>query len=271
MAFRLTIEAGAAQGETFSLDEFEAFTIGRETTNDLVVPDWITSRQHCIIRKESDGFCIEDLNSHNGTFLNGLPITKQCLKNGDRIYVGTTRLRFELEDDNDAFQQCQVEISEALTTQSDLFFFPTPSALRSDRELNLLVKFGKALDGLKDPKELAQRFLEIILDVVPAKRGAILVQNDGGNPASLAAIQRDKKSSTPLQISKTVTQMVLRDQIALRSDVVTGATLSTSDSLITSQVRSLLCVPLSLQLLKGFVYLDSDDASFSFKKPTCTR
>jgi len=264
MASRLTIEAGAAQGETFSLDEFEAFTIGRETTNDLVVPDWITSRQHCIIRRESDGFCIEDLNSHNGTFLNGLPITKQCLKNGDRIYVGTTRLRFEPEDDNEAFQQCQVEISEALTTQSDLFFFPTPSALRSDRELNLLVKFGKALDGLKDPKELAQRLLEIILDVVPAKRGAILVQNDGGIPVSLAAIQRNKTSSTPLQISRTVTQMVLRDQVALRSDVVTGAPLSTSDSLITSQVRSLLCIPLSLQSLKGFVYLDSDDAGFSF-------
>lgn len=263
MVSRLTVESGSAQGETFSLGDLETFTIGRETTNDLVVPDWITSRQHCIIRKESDGFWIEDLDSHNGTFVNGLPITKQCLKNGDRIYIGTTRLRFGPEDD-DGFQQCRVEISESLTTQSDVFFFPTPSVLPPDRELNLLVKFGQALEDLKDPKELALRFLEIILDVVPAKRGAILVQNDEGSPVSLAAIQRDKTISIPLQISRTVTQMVLRGQVALLSDIVTGATLSTSDSLITSQVRSLLCVPLSLQSSKGFLYLDSDQIGFSF-------
>ena len=51
-----------------------AYTIGRESGNDIVVPDASISSRHARISRTADGFAIEDLGSRNGTFVNGEPV-----------------------------------------------------------------------------------------------------------------------------------------------------------------------------------------------------
>lgn len=71
--------------------------IGRESSNDIVVPDINISRQHAEIRRERGGaWVIEDLGSTNGMYINGIKVKQAPLRDADMITIGTTKLEFQL-------------------------------------------------------------------------------------------------------------------------------------------------------------------------------
>jgi hypothetical protein len=70
-------------------------TIGRSTSSDVVLDDSNVSRAHAEIRPEGDGWLVVDLDSTNGTRVNGSPIRQRRLSDGDQIAVGSSTLRFE--------------------------------------------------------------------------------------------------------------------------------------------------------------------------------
>ena len=74
-----------------------ALTIGRDATSGVVLDDLQASRQHARIVYEQDAFWIEDLQSLNGTRVNGGPITRQKLESNDQIGVGDSVLTFVTE------------------------------------------------------------------------------------------------------------------------------------------------------------------------------
>lgn len=71
-------------------------TIGRADSNDLVLAEPAVSRQHAVIRREGNGYVLEDLGSTNGVQLNGKPVKSASLKDGDRLQIGTSALVFRL-------------------------------------------------------------------------------------------------------------------------------------------------------------------------------
>jgi pSer/pThr/pTyr-binding forkhead associated (FHA) protein len=74
--------------------EKEKTTIGRKADNDIHVDNMSVSGFHAQILKEEDSFFIEDLDSLNGTFVNGRKVTKDELFKGDSILVGLHTLEF---------------------------------------------------------------------------------------------------------------------------------------------------------------------------------
>ena len=70
------------------------FTIGRSRECDLTVTDGNASRRHAEIVREGEAFVVVDLNSTNGTELNGRRVTREELADGDRITVGATDIVF---------------------------------------------------------------------------------------------------------------------------------------------------------------------------------
>ncbi len=80
-------QSGPITGQRWILLMSEA-TIGREPTCEIIIPDRQVSRRHATLRRVDGGFEIEDLDSKNGTHLNGQPLTgKQRLQDGDLIQV----------------------------------------------------------------------------------------------------------------------------------------------------------------------------------------
>ncbi len=69
-------------------------TIGRHPDNLLVITDTQASRFHAVIGKSKDGFIVKDLDSRNGTRLNGQPVKTAKLNEGDVVSIGTTDIRF---------------------------------------------------------------------------------------------------------------------------------------------------------------------------------
>jgi serine/threonine-protein kinase len=69
-------------------------TVGRQSTNDIVVLEEKASRQHARITSTGKQFVYEDLGSSNGSQINGVRIQKHTLKNGDVIHIGKATLTF---------------------------------------------------------------------------------------------------------------------------------------------------------------------------------
>jgi hypothetical protein len=72
----------------------DIFLIGRGSKCDHVIQHRSVSREHAVITRERNGWFIEDLNSANGTWLDGEQITKHRLSQGDEILISNHRLRF---------------------------------------------------------------------------------------------------------------------------------------------------------------------------------
>ena len=84
------------KGDVVSLDT-HPLTIGRAATNDVPLPgDDYASTRHARIEPRRDGIWVEDIGSTNGTFVNGIRVTRERrLAAGDVVRVGETDLRFE--------------------------------------------------------------------------------------------------------------------------------------------------------------------------------
>ncbi|MFW6303161.1 MAG: FHA domain-containing protein [Candidatus Sumerlaeota bacterium] len=67
-------------------------TIGRASDNDVVIENLSISRKHAELRIQNNSFVVTDLNSSNGTRVNGLPITESDVEDGDIIGVGKHNL-----------------------------------------------------------------------------------------------------------------------------------------------------------------------------------
>ena len=83
-----------ATGKTHKLSASN-IKLGRETDNDIVVPDMGASRYHAEIKRTTDGWTLVDSNSTNGTLVNNIDITSRILHSGDVITIGTTEYEFK--------------------------------------------------------------------------------------------------------------------------------------------------------------------------------
>jgi pSer/pThr/pTyr-binding forkhead associated (FHA) protein len=93
---KLIVQEGPLAGHEIALDRLGSFTVGRSPRNDLYIEDKALSREHCRVDYDGEFFWLVDKSSHNGTIVNGRPITKCMLFNGDAIKVGHSRLTFSL-------------------------------------------------------------------------------------------------------------------------------------------------------------------------------
>ena len=83
-----------AQGSTLSLDAIT--TLGRDVNNAIVVDDQFASSEHAVLTFRGRTWYVEDLESTNGTFVNGSPVDGVApLGYGDELQIGQVRMRLE--------------------------------------------------------------------------------------------------------------------------------------------------------------------------------
>ena len=94
MNTRLVSARGAEVPLAFAL-QGRRVTIGREDDNMVQLPHEKVSKHHAVIQDESEGWVIQDLQSTNGTLVNGKPVQRVRLVDGDRVTLGPFELVFE--------------------------------------------------------------------------------------------------------------------------------------------------------------------------------
>jgi pSer/pThr/pTyr-binding forkhead associated (FHA) protein len=83
----LVVIKGPSIGEKFFINK-QILNIGRSSESDILLDDITVSRHHAVIEKKDSAYIIKDLESLNGTYINGNIVNEKELNNGDRIQIG---------------------------------------------------------------------------------------------------------------------------------------------------------------------------------------
>src|SRR5258706_9142018 len=134
---RLIAINGTLKGSTFPLNA-DQVSIGRESASSIPLTHNSVSRRHCLIQRNGSEFVIRDLDSFNGTFVNGVPINEQTLVHADQIKIGSLSLLFLTDESEDHQTESLVHLDDwNLVTQStkqlypDAFLHHTEQALQN--------------------------------------------------------------------------------------------------------------------------------------------
>src|SRR6185312_14603329 len=177
---RLLGLAGPLRDSIFALPTSEV-PVGRDPGNLLAIPDPSLSRRHCLIVPAEDGFRIRDLESRNGTYVNGVAVKEGSLKHGDQISIGDSVFILLTRDDGNGQSEAGVEFEDGpaqataqvrpqdvLYLQPDRILGEIPAASRVARNLNALLKISRIVHQIHDLEKLQSQILELMFEVAPA-------------------------------------------------------------------------------------------------------
>ena len=259
----------APNGETVRIHlEKQQYRLGRAPDNDLAFPaDQKLSREHLILERRQGCWTLRDLQSRNGTVLNGQCISEPTpLTHGDRITAGHLVLCYDTRGEFAHAKLKDVQfVNQELTTAKHTVALDLKSALADahstgrptlhDSHLGALVQAVRALAGQGALDRLFELVLNSSLDAVKASRGIVMTKESGGELA-IRAVRGDK-----FRISNTVREMVMTEgQSLLVRDARLYKDFASRTSIIAEEVRSILAVPLQTdERVIGLLYLDSSN------------
>jgi uncharacterized RDD family membrane protein YckC len=91
---KLIVNPTSSNRRDIALSRSTLLAIGRDPSNDLVLPDAMVSRRHAVVEWRGSQFFLRDCNSSNGSVVNGDRISEKLLRDGDLVAIGTARLLF---------------------------------------------------------------------------------------------------------------------------------------------------------------------------------
>ena len=261
-------------------------SIGRHPRQDIQILDRVVSKEHAIIERDIEGnFYLRDLNSRNGTFLNGEKIkTKQPLSNGATIGVGSTDLTFR-EDPTTRESRNKVTIhagdmdahvQDRIAQELDARFMPEEkiedaAVLRRDYEkLRIAHALSQSIGVETDLDVLLEKILEKAFELFPADHGVILMRlEDTDRLVPMVVRGRDDSIGVgDVRISRTILNEVVEEkQAVLSSDAMKDDRFSGAHSIILGNIRSTMSVPLLMDdEILGVIHLDSTVESGAFTR-----
>lgn len=156
---KLIITEGGGATHEFALTK-ERVTIGRHADNDIALNDKAVSGRHAVVITILHDSFLEDLDSTNGTQVNGRPISKHALSDGDLIAIGRSTLRYEADvtQSQDDFEKTMVlkpgQFGAAFEPQVDEAAAPSGGAAAAPATGKPLLARLRVASGPNEGKEL---------------------------------------------------------------------------------------------------------------------
>jgi adenylate cyclase len=260
----------------------DVLSIGRAADNDIVLNDFSVSRRHACLKKVDGAWVIHDNESTNGVRVRDQLVPMATVHDGDSAVIGTFVLRFR-EDPTDPRHDRALLLDPTATRIRPIAEFNEDFGLEKgagpisestaerkrvvldlaykNKVFEILVQVAKALISADDLATVLDKVMDLIFEFLPADRGFLLLEEDGGLQLSVSRFQSGKRSTadggTPY--SRTIVDMVVRQKAAvLTSDAQADQRFEAGESIRMQQIRSAMCAPLwSQDAVIGVIYIDS--------------
>ena len=263
-------------------------SMGRHPNNTLRLMDREVSKEHAVVERIGNGFVLRDLNSSNGTFVNGRKIKELRLRDGDRIMVGATEMVF-FSGYAEGLPSSSPGVTIVATAQSMPAFLAQveqkdagdfkpieeihdEKQLRDDYErLRIAVEFQSRVGTEREPRKLMEKILEVSFKLLKADNAVIfptdeqgaLILDTSGQPA---AVKLSQNQSDAVEVSMTVLERCVQTKKGvLTADAILDARFSASESIVAQGIRSAMAVPLIAKGgLRGILFCDTRKRTNAF-------
>ncbi len=263
-------------------------TVGRHEKCDLCLVDTMVSRNHCIILREGKGFVVKDLESRNGTWINGRRIkNRRRVKDGDVIQIGPFRLQFypgisgqiplhnQTLDMSEFQQEPFIHRNEAeqvvkpigmisnylSETAGEVERIPTKVRReRLNRNLLTLYRITEELVVTKELDEILDYIMDQIFEIFAPSQATILLRDADGLPAPRK--QRSQYGEGMVRpVSNTIVARILEDRVAVLTDnALEDPRFEMGDSVVIDGIRSVIAAPIwEDREILGVLYIDRLD------------
>lgn len=243
----LTYSNGPQAGTNVLLEGEKEFRIGRGDDCDLMLKDPMASRVHAIVQRTSDGWFLRDLQSRNGTLVNGQKIDEALLLDGTTFKIGAAEFVFHQA-------QQRPDIASAGVTQTIIrnvqmqvngpedgdsgsligIAFKEPDRIK---DLLLLHQLSVKLLGSDDPDQVVQMSLDLLLERSQGSMVGFLWINDAGQLKPKLVVPAGAQG---VALSEKLTGLVTNEGRAVWIDNQSAK--DTSESL--SHFADAICVPI---------------------------
>ena len=270
--------------------------IGREVDCAVVLNDDLVSRHHARVSLQGNVVALKDLNSTNGTTLEGARLTKEMvLRPGQSFGVGRTTFNLVREDDTAEMQARKRVPEQPLMTSfivveegdAEVFQARDAAELKAPEEaghntqpltleqlatlsqrLSAMNRIGNALASILDVDTLVNEVIEQVFGLFPrADRACVLLEVRGElRPVKVKLRGKQEQGSGDIRLSKTVLNLNRDERKAVLSfDTANDTRLSASASIVASGIRSVMSVPIVQKTdFFGILYLDTADVGAPF-------
>ncbi len=252
----LFVLKGPLKGKHFPVADRELF-IGRHA-QDISLHDEMVSRRHARLTRDGDGFVVEDMGSRNGTYVNDARAYRRRLQHGDTIQIGESLLEFRAPESPPEPPRAKHpgnvgELRNAIILDADeqeLLHkaggtLDTQALQRAREDLAAIHKAGRLLSSTLNTEQICERLLEIMFEQLP-KADAVsihVLETAENEPVCKGSRSRSGGPSAPF--SSSMSKFVTRERKAvLMFDAMTDEQLKPTDSVISLNIRSVICVPL---------------------------
>jgi pSer/pThr/pTyr-binding forkhead associated (FHA) protein len=261
---RLDITSGSLKGQSFDLKE-SPFFIGRSSKNHIQIKDIAVSRQQLKIFKIGEKLYVEDLESTNGTLLNGERITprkKYNVGEGDTIAIANTIMHVNGGSPKESSSKEPDNKTEGKLSNE--------RRSQSQKDLKLVFKVTELLRQSSNMDEIIDKVLGYLLDALPRiDRVAILLfENKQREIKRVISRSRQDPEELDFIYSRSVVNKVIQDgRPVMMADTCREAPNNFKTGMGTLQIGSIMCVPMiSDSKMLGVIYVDSIHGPYSFRK-----
>ncbi len=253
---RLLAISGSLTGTVRHLIDGQ-LSIGRDESNQLCLIDTVVSRKHCMIQQVGEQYEVVDLDSHNGTFVNGIPVSRKVVEHGDTIRVGRSEFVFLMHEGE--------TVSNSKISLTDITSVSTLSTIRLDhqallpmygievgrmaRDLVALFRITNVINSIRNSELLQRELLRLIFEVIPAENGAVVLLTDlAEEPRSICTWSRQPDAEQPIEIQRELVHRAIWEGSAVFTNAASGP----------SEMQNVLCLPLvAVEKTIGVIYLTS--------------
>jgi serine phosphatase RsbU (regulator of sigma subunit)/pSer/pThr/pTyr-binding forkhead associated (FHA) protein len=242
MAILITLQ-GPDAGRKHSL-EGNTTVLGRQADCTICLPAKAVSRQHAQIVQTDGAYFLEDLDSSNGTFLNGTrlsPRVRVRLTEQDTFQLGPYLFGLRPPPVPSASEPSLV-IREQLSVGSlnESLYGQDPA-----QKLQVVLEIAQHLARTLDLEELLTKLLDQLIRLFPHADRAMVLLLEGDNLVIRGQRSRHQQEPGSHPYSRTIVQKALQEGVGILSDDVQGDhRFQASHTLAALDLRSLLCVPL---------------------------
>ena len=247
----LRLRVVSADGRRFEHDvEGEEVVIGRSSRAGLALADRAMSREHARIRKDDQGWTVEDLGSHNGTRLNEAPVEGvRRLRDGDTVSLGGSVLTLEIQGEegspsgDSVIYRSAKDLLHSASGSTDVSGVGAASR-KAEGRLHMLNQVNQALASSISLEELLELILDRAFVHLKPQEGAIYLRDAAGNDICAARRSTPGRESRPMHSKSLLHEVIDKGMVAHVVDSSVDERFSESKSLMMSGLRSFIAAPL---------------------------